>query len=150
MIEVGEFTMITVDGITKTYSCIKIENGMAHLKDILTTKGRPKKIPVSQCPYFSGEELITPKIVVEEKPRTRSKVNLTSVIKDNTDLQISRTAKNFLHEWVVTAVGNMIANAEKNAISMGHSRISAAHIHWLETNHHVEGYWKENENYIKD
>lgn len=150
MIEVGEYTMITENNITKTYTCIKIENGMAHLKDILTTRGRPKKIPVAECPYFSDNELIIPEKIVEVRPRTRSKVNITSLIKENTDLQISRSAKNFIHEWIETAVGNIISNAEKNALALGHARITAAHIHWLETNHRVEGYWKENEQYLKD
>ena len=95
-------------------------------------------------------KLIVPEKKVEKRPRTRSKINITSIIKDATDLQISRTAKNFLYEWVETAIANVITNAEQNALERGDARITAAHIHWLETNERVSGYWKTNEEYIKD
>lgn len=149
MIKRGELTIVD----STTYHCIKIKNGYAYLKNILHSRGRARKIKVSECPYIdtSGEnhELIIPEKKVEKKPRTRSKVNLSSLIKENTELQVSRSAKNFLMEWVETSVGNMVANAEKNAMQLGHGRITAAHIHWIETNEEVEGYWKENEEYAK-
>lgn len=150
MIEVGQLTLITTNGKTDTYSCIKIENEMAFLKNILHEQGRPKKIPVKECPYMDSGVLITPEKVVVKKPRTRSKINLTAIMKSNTDLQISRTAKNFLYEWAETAIANVIANAEQNALERGDARITAAHIHWLETNERVEGYWKTNEQYIRN
>tara|TARA_R100000406_G_C3114370_1_gene125170 strand:- start:2304 stop:2756 length:453 start_codon:yes stop_codon:yes gene_type:complete len=150
MIEVGALTVMVNNGKRNTYRCLKIENGVAHLKNILHEQGRPTKIPVKECPYMEDGKLIVPEKVVEKRPRTRSKLNLTSILKDNTDLQISRTAKNFLYEWAETAIANMITNAEQNALERGDARISAAHIHWLETNERVAGYWKEHEQYIKD
>ena len=145
MIEKGQLTMIG----TNTYLCIKIEEGFAYLKNILHEQGRAKKIKVDECPFVKDNQLIVPEKIVVKKPRTKSKVNLSSLIRENTDLQISRSAKNFLMEWLETAVANVVSNAEKNAIRLGHSRITAAHIYWVETNYAVEGYWKDNENYIK-
>ena len=142
-------TMTVIDN--KTYRCLKIEDGYAYLKDITQEQGRPMKIKVEECPYIDADgQYVTPVVERPKKKRTRSMVNITRVIKENTDFQISRSAKNFIHEWVETAVGNIIANAEHNARAKGHTRISAAHIFWLETNKEVKGYWKENEDYIRD
>jgi len=129
---------------------LKIENDVAHLKNIIHNQGRPTKIPVNECPYMEGGTIVIPKKIPSVPKKTRSKVNITALIKENTDLQISRSAKNLLYEWVETAVGNVVSNAEQNALVRGERRITAAHIHWLETNHRVEGFWKENENYLKD
>jgi hypothetical protein len=146
MISVGELTIIN----STTYRCLKIENDVAHLKNIIHNQGRPTKIPVNECPYMEGGTIVIPKKIPSVPKKTRSKVNITALIKENTDLQISRSAKNLLYEWVETAVGNVVSNAEQNALVRGERRITAAHIHWLETNHRVEGFWKENENYLKD
>ena len=146
MISIGELTIID----STTYRCLKIENGVAHLKNIIHNQGRPTKIPVNECPYMESGIIVIPKKIPSVPKRTKSKVNLTALIKENTDLQISRSAKNLLYEWVETAVGNVVSNAEQNALVRGERRITAAHIHWLETNHRVEGFWKENENYLKD
>ncbi len=150
MIEVGGLTIMVNNGKRHTYRCIKIDSGIAHLKNVLHDQGRPTKISVKECPYMENGELIVPEKPTEKKPRTRSKMNITAILKDNTDLQISRTAKNFLYEWLETAIANVITNAEQNALERGHARITAAHIHWLETNERVAGYWKEHENYIKE
>ena len=71
-------------------------------------------------------------------------------MKENTDLVVSNEAKYFLAEWVETAVSNLIANAEQNAIKKGDSRITAGHIFWLESNNLPNGYWKENHEYMQD
>ena len=147
---IQEHTMTVID--SKTYRCIRIEEGYAHLKDITQEQGRPIKVKVESCPYIDSEtgQYVVPVIEKPKRKSTRSVINITSIIKEQTDMQISRSAKNFIYEWVETAVGNIIANAEHNAIAKGHSRISAAHIFWLETNKEVKGYWKENEEFIRD
>ena len=51
MIEVGGLTVIDF----KTYTCIDIDNdGYAHLKDVTTTQGRPKKMKATLVPYFEN------------------------------------------------------------------------------------------------
>ena len=146
MIERGQLTIIG----SNTYRCIKIEEGYAYLKNILHEQGRATKVKVEECPYIENDVLIVPEKKIEKKPRTRSKINLSTLMKENTDLQISRSTKNFLMEWVETAIANQVNLAEKNAIRLGHSRITAAHIYWLETNTDIEGYWKDNEDYVKN
>tara|TARA_R100000734_G_C3311064_1_gene101884 strand:+ start:1286 stop:1729 length:444 start_codon:yes stop_codon:yes gene_type:complete len=147
MIEQGQMTIID----TTTYRCIKIDSdGYAHLKNILHEQGRPKLIERKYCPYIVDGQLIVPeKPAPKPIPRT-TKINVTKLIKENTDLTISNSAKYFISEWVETAIANLIANAEENAINRGDKRITAAHFFWLETNNAPNGYWKENEEYMQD
>ena len=79
-----------------------------------------------------------------------TRINISKIVKESTDMTVSNTAKRFLVEWVDTAVANLIANGEKNAISRGKKRITAADLFWLETNNLPEGYWKDNEVYFKE
>jgi len=147
MINQGEMTIID----TVTYRCIKIdEDGYAHLKNVIHEQGRPKKVLQKYCPYIADGKLIVPeKPKAEPMPRV-TKVNITKIVKENTDLVVSNEAKYFLAEWVETAVSNLIANAEQNAIKKGDSRITAGHIFWLESNNLPNGYWKENREYMQD
>ena len=146
MIQQGDMTIIG----TTTYRCLKIENGMAHLKNILHEQGRPKVVEQKYCPY-----VLDGKVIVPEKPKPKpiprtTKINVTQLIKDTTDLTVSNDAKYFISEWVETAIANMVSNAEENALMMGHSRLTAAHFFWLETNTAPNGYWPENKEYMNE
>ena len=146
MIQQGEMTII--DAIT--YRCIQVDSeGYAHLKNILHEQGRPKQVIQKYCPYILDGQLITPERP-KPKPTPRvTKVNVTQLIKENTDLTISNEAKYFLTEWVETAISNLIANAEKNALARNDKRITPAHLFWLETNELPDGYWLENNKYMQ-
>ena len=147
MIQQGEMTIID----TTTYRCIKIDKeGNAHLKNILHEQGRPKIVKQKYCPYIVDGQLIVP-----EKPKPKpiprtTKINVTQLIKENSELTISNSAKYFISEWVETAIANLIANAHENATMRGDKRITAAHFYWMETNTAPNGYWKENEEYMQD
>ena len=147
MIEQGEMTIIG----TLTYRCIKIDTeGYAHLKNILHEQGRPKLVVQKYCPYIEEGKLIVPDKPAPVKHKPATKLNITALIKENTDLQVSNSAKYFIAEWVETAMNNLIAQANKSAISRGDSRLTAAHFFWLETNTSPIGYWPSNEKYMKD
>jgi len=147
MIQQGEMTIID----TTTYRCIKIDSeGNAHLKNILHEQGRPKLIKQKYCPYILDGQLNTPE-KPEPKPIPRTtKINVTKLIKENTELTISNSAKYFIAEWVETALSNLVSQAAQNAIRRGDKRITAAHFYWMETNTAPNGYWPENEEYMKD
>lgn len=147
MIEQGEMTIIG----TLTYRCIKVDTeGYAHLKNILHEQGRPKLVLQEHCPYIVEGKLIIPNKPAAVKYKPATKINVTALIKENTDLQISNSAKYFIAEWVETAMNNLVAQANKSAISRGDSRLTAAHFFWLETNTSPIGYWPTNEKYMKD
>lgn len=147
MIREGDMTIID----TTTYRCIKVDkDGYAHLKNILHEQGRPKLVEQKYCPYILDGQVITP-----EKPKPApiiktTKINVTKLIKENTDLTVSNSAKYFISEWVETALSNLVSSAARNAIRRGDRRITAAHFFWMETNTSPEGYWPENEEYMKD
>tara|TARA_R100000081_G_C4816169_1_gene175288 strand:- start:1963 stop:2415 length:453 start_codon:yes stop_codon:yes gene_type:complete len=150
MIKAGEMTIIMSRGQPKTYICIRIENNNAVLRDITTegAGGKYKVIPVKECPYVVDGNIITPE--VKTQPKIKTTLNITKLIKKNTDLQISNSARYFFAEWLETALLNLLANAEENALNRRDKRITAAHIHWLETNTSPNGYWPENEEYMKE
>jgi hypothetical protein len=152
MIQQGEMTIIMDKrGQPQTYRCVRIESGDAILRNVKTdgAGGTNKTVPVKECPYVKDGELITPEIPKYVRPKPKTKINITSTIKKNTDLQLSNSARYFIAEWLETALLNVVANAEANAIKRGDKRISAAHVFWLETNIAPEGYWPENEEYMK-
>lgn len=147
MIKAGEMTIIG----TTTYRCLKIdESGYAHLKNILHEQGRPKLVLQKYCPYLKDNKIIIPEKPKYQRPKPTTKVNVTKLIKETTDLQISNEAKYFITQWVETAISNLVSNAEGNAIKRGDSRLTAAHFFWLETNTAPDGYWPENTEYIKE
>jgi len=147
MIEQGEMTIIE----SITYRCIKIDtDGYAHLKNILHEQGRPKLILQKYCPYIEEGNLIVPDKPAPVKHKPATKINITALIRENTDLQVSNSAKYFIAEWVETALNNLVSNANQNATLRGDSRLTAAHFFWLETNNQPNGHWPSNEKYMRD
>ena len=146
MINQGEMTII--DSIT--YRCIGFEDEYALLKNIIHEQGRPKKVERKYCPFILNGELIVPeKPKRMPTPRT-TKINVTKLIKENTDFIITNEAKYFISEWVETAISNLITNAEENAIRRGDTKINAGHFFWLETNNAPNGYWPLNRKYMRE
>ena len=146
MIKEEEFTIIK----SRTYRCIKVENGIAHLKDVGIAKGRPKLVRVEECPYIENGKLIVPEIPVKPKYKRKTTLSIPKIIKEVTDLSVSTNAKYFIAEWIETAVANLIANGEASAKNLGHKRITEAHIYWMETNDLPIGHWKSNMEYMKE
>lgn len=147
MIQRGEMTIIG----TTTYRCLKIdEDGYAHLKNILHEQGRPKLVLQKYCPYLKNNKIVVPEKPVYKREKPTTKVNVTQIIKETTDLQVSNEAKYFITQWVETSIANLVSNAEENAINRGDSRLTAAHFFWLETNTAPNGYWPSNTEYIQD
>ena len=146
MIQQGEMTIID----TITYRCIKVEEGYAHLKNILHEQGRPKLFLQKYCPYIEDGQMVIPDKPEPVKYKPATKVNITTLIRENTDLQISNSAKYFIAEWVETAISNLVSSANNNAIDRGDGRLTAAHFYWLETNTSPTGFWPSNEKYMKD
>jgi hypothetical protein len=146
MIKDGEMTIINAI----TYRCIKLEDGYAHLKDITTGSGRPKKVKIDECPYVKDGKLVVPEKKVTPPHKGKSIIRISSLAKESTELSVSKNAKYFLAEWAETAIANLLAKAEESAKSLGHKRITEAHIFWLETNDFDAGYWPSNKEYMRE
>lgn len=147
MIEQGQMTIIE----TVTYRCIKVDKeGYAHLKNILHEQGRPKLVLQKYCPYIKDGQMVIPEKPQPKQHKPTTKLNVTNLIRENTDLQISNQAKYFIAEWIETAICNLVSNAHNSAVARGDSRLTAAHFYWLETNTSPVGYWPSNTEYIQD
>jgi len=152
MIEQGGMTIIKdKQGQPQTYRCVRIEDGNAVLRNVLTdgAGGKPKIVPVKECPYVKDNQLVIPEKEEYIRPKAKTTINLSKIIKENSELRVTRSARYFLAEWMETALLNLLANAEENALSKGAKTISAAHVFWLETNTAPNGFWPEHENYMK-
>lgn len=146
MIEVGGLTVIDF----KTYSCVKIDmEGYAHLKDITTTQGRPKKMKAVLVPYFENGVFITPEPEPVEDFKVQTKISVRKVAKEEVEMPISNSAIRLLSEWADTGIRNAIINAQHNAMIRGGKTIQAADIYWFETNNQVRGYWPTQNEYAK-
>ena len=147
MIEVGGLTVIDF----KTYTCLEIdEEGYAHLKDVTTTQGRPKKMKATLVPYFEDGVFITPEPEPVEKFRLKTKISVRKVAKEEVEMPISNAAIRLLSEWADTYIRVAIINAQSNALRRGVKTIQPADIYWLEPNSlQVEGYWPHHNEYSK-
>ena len=145
MIEVGQLTVI--DFIT--YTCLKIEDGKAHLKDITSTQGRPKVMDVRYVPYFTDDGLIIPEKPELKVVRIPSKLNIRKILKEETEMPFTNDVVRFVVEWAETAIASMVSWAEENAEREGHSKIRAGHFYWwsLHPNQETTGYWPEQNGY---
>ena len=147
MILKGALTVIDFE----TYLCFSVEDGVAHLKNVLHEQGRPKQMAQHLVPYFDEEGVfITP-----EKPKKKkynSRVSLNQLIRTATDMPISHSFTALLHEWLEGSIADMVAWAEENAISLNHQRISAQHMYWweLNANQETKGHWPNQEDYVKE
>lgn len=141
MIEKGKMTVI--DHIT--YVCLRVEEGKAHLQDITNPKGRPNIMQAEYVPFFNDDgEFIIPEKPELKKGRIPTVIKVRDIFKEEADLPYSNDAIRFMVEWAETAIANMINWSQNNAESMGHSKITAAHIYWwqLHANQSTLGYWK--------
>lgn len=145
MIEKGGLTVIDF----VTYTCLKVEDGKAYLKDITSSQGRPKVLDARYVPYFTKDGLVTPEKPEPKQVKISTKLNLRKIIKEEIDLPVTNDAVRFLSEWAETAICQMITWAEENALKLNNSKITAAHIYWwdLHPNQATEGYWPEQINY---
>tara|TARA_R110002012_G_scaffold299778_1_gene499060 strand:- start:4219 stop:4665 length:447 start_codon:yes stop_codon:yes gene_type:complete len=146
MIEKGQLTVIDFN----TYNCMKIEDGYAYLKDVTNDNGRYKKVAHELVPYFAEDGTF----IVPEKPvlkKNNSRISVNQLVRNATDMPISRTFSALLHEWIEGAVTDMVCWAENNAKELNHKRISAKHIYWweLSANQEPNGHWPSQEEYIR-
>lgn len=144
MIQENEITILKGE----TYRCERISEGYAYLRNVSAGQGRTKKVLLSKVPFRNeNEEWILP-----EKVKRSSTINVRTLMKGETNLQVSSDAVKFMVEWVETSILKMLSWAERNAQERGESRITAAHIFWWEEPQFFEpfGYWKEQRDYVRD
>tara|TARA_R100001510_G_scaffold8847_1_gene6793 strand:+ start:471 stop:932 length:462 start_codon:yes stop_codon:yes gene_type:complete len=151
MIKEGQFTVI--DG--KTYQVMRIEEQTAHLQNVETYKGRPRKMLARLVPYFAEDgNLIVPEPVTETAIPTRklsSKVNIRKIIAENTEMQVSKNAIMWLHEQLAGICEALVNQAELKAEFHNHKRIEPRHIQHVPIPESAPDYvYLSHDDYIKD
>lgn len=149
MIKKGDLTVID----RTTYSVIRIEEGMAHLKDVVNPQGRPRKMKVELVPFFNEEgEFIIPEKPSLPKFNRSGKISLRAMVKEYTDMPISRDFIAFLKVWMEGAIEDLVVAAEENAEELGHKTITPAHMYWWEMHPSQDpnGYWPDNSKYVEE
>lgn len=127
MIKEGQFTIIG----GKTFQVVRIEDNFAYLHNVETYMGRPRKMLVSQVPYFDENgQLIVPEIKKTQIPKRKliSKVNIREIAKEQTDKQVSKKAIMFIEEQVRFLCEYLIINADETADKHNHTRIGPEHV----------------------
>ena len=145
-IKVGDFTIVGVE----SYQCAKIESGVAFLKKTTESRGRFLEMKVDLVPYFNEGQLVIP-----EKPKKeniiRTKINVNKLIKEATDMSVSRDLVKFASENIETIIYTLAEIAKENAESKGHKRLRPSHWYWLELAPDIgHGYWPANNEYIEE
>lgn len=149
MFKVGD--MVLVDMVT--YIISKIENDVAHLKDIVNPKGRPKQMSVEYLPYFDTDgNYVVPQRKKVEKFNVSGKISLRAMVKEHTDMAVSRDFIGFLKLWLEGAIEDLVVGAEDNANIKDQSTITAAHLFWWEMHpsQTTEGYWPNQIQHMRD
>jgi len=140
-----------IDGVT--YHVVRIQNGMAFMHNVNHYKGRPRQMLATKVPYFDESGvLITPKDEATQIPPRKyvSKVNIKEIIKENTDLQVSKKAVMFIHEQLEFICEYLIINANETALKHNHTRIGPEHVcHMQVPVLHTE-VCKDHKEYIED
>ena len=86
-----------------------------------------------EIPYFDeNNKLITPKRADWSKMPIDTKINISKLLKSNTDLQVSKPFMAFVKENIETIILNLLDEAETLALLQNKKRLEPAHWYWLE------------------
>lgn len=149
MIKVGDFTVIQ----GTTYYITRIEDNFAYMLDVAKMKGRPKKVILSQVPYFVDDKLITPVQENTKIPSRKlvSKVNIRAIANETTEMQVSKNAIMWIHEQLEGICEILLSQAEEKAKYHQSKRIEPRHIQHIRVPESAEDFvFLSHDDYIKD
>jgi len=131
---------------TEVFQVKEVKDGLVSLRKI----GGRKQITMlaDEIPYFKDGTLVIPDSHAWKKMTIDTKINLSKLLKGNTELQVSKPFMAFVREHVETLVIDLLEEAESLAIKRGQKRLEPAHWYWLDLPVHVSNnYMKEYNEY---
>tara|TARA_R100000734_G_C3315958_1_gene108200 strand:+ start:280 stop:738 length:459 start_codon:yes stop_codon:yes gene_type:complete len=150
MIKDGDFTIIGGE----TFHVVKTDEAYAYLHNVKSYKGRPRKMLLSQVPYFGSDgKLITPKVEKTKIPsrKLKSKVNIREIIAENTDMQVSKNAIMWLHEQLSSICETLLEQAVEKAKHHEDKRIEPRHIQHVPIPESANNFvYQSHDDYVKD
>lgn len=109
----------------------EIKDGKVFLRK-LTGRKIIEMLP-DEIPYFDeNNKLVIPKRADWAKIPIDTKINISKLLKSNTDLQVSKPFMAFVKENIETIILNLLDEAETLAISQNKKRLEPAHWYWLD------------------
>jgi hypothetical protein len=85
-----------------------------------------------EIPYFHEGELITPEQYNWRKTTIDTNINISRLLKSNTELQVSKPFMAFAKENIEALISLLLHDAEELAHSRGQKRLDPGHWPWLE------------------
>ena len=150
MIKEGDFTIIGGE----TFHVVKTDEAFAYLHNVKSYKGRPRKMLLSQVPYFGSDgNLITPTVEKTKIPtrKLKSKVNIRKIITETTDMQVSKNAIMWLQEQLSGICETLLEQAVEKAQHHKDKRIEPRHIQHVPIPESESTFvYKSHDDYIKD
>jgi|TARA_R110002012_G_scaffold66028_3_gene172872 histone H3/H4 len=125
--EIGDISLID----NEPHQVKEIKDGKVFLRK-LTGRKIIEMLP-DEIPYFDeNNKLITPKRADWSKMPIDTKINISKLLKSNTDLQVSKPFMAFVKENIETIILNLLDEAETLALLQNKKRLEPAHWYWLE------------------
>jgi hypothetical protein len=104
-----------------------------------------------EIPYFDNGELITPTQYNWRKTTIETRINLSRLLKSNTELQVSKPFMALAMENIESLIVRCLLDAEELALSRRQKRLDPGHWPWLEYPMHRRlHYVKSNNEYAKE
>jgi hypothetical protein len=125
--KIGDISLID----NEPHQVKEIKNGMVYLRK-LTGRKIVEMLP-NEIPYFDDDNnLIVPKRTDWTKMKIDTKINISRLLKSNTDLQVSKPFMAFVKENIETVILGLLDEAETLALSQNKRRLEPAHWYWLD------------------
>jgi hypothetical protein len=115
---------------TDVYQIKSMVDGLIELRKL----GGRKIISMlpDEIPYFHDGELITPEQYNWRKTTIETKINLSRLLKSNTELQVSKPFMALAMENIESLIVRCLLDAEELALSRRQKRLDPGHWPWLE------------------
>tara|TARA_R110000751_G_scaffold79711_3_gene160681 strand:+ start:10452 stop:10919 length:468 start_codon:yes stop_codon:yes gene_type:complete len=124
--EIGDISLID----NEPYQVKEIKDGKVFLRK-LTGRKIIEMLP-NEIPYFENDKLIIPERADWNKMPISTNINISKLLKSNTDLQVSKPFMAFVKENIETIILNLLDEAETLAILQNKKRLEPAHWYWLD------------------
>lgn len=142
--KVGDFTPIDSD----IYAIMIIEWPFLRLR-MPSGRGPYRTLHYSKVGYFEEGKLKFPEYERPKEYNHNGKININKLIREETDMTVSRELVEFAHEHILTLICQLAGIAAHNAKHKGDKRLRPAHWYRLELSPNQGlGYYKANDDYI--
>jgi len=138
--KIGDQTIIG----TEVFQVKGIKDGLIELRKL----GGRKIITMlpDEIPYFKDGKLVIPEVQSWKSLTIDTKINLSKLLKGNTDLQVSKPFMAFVRENIEDLIISLLEEAETLALKQNKRRLEPAHWYWLDVPLHISNTYNAEQN----